>query len=244
MKNKNLAAGILPALALFTLSIGLMPSMDAQALSGSGSHLALGTLETNGPGIFPPDTTNGNISFTGTWGADAATAWQGTFTGIGPTPYGDTTGTANYDFTPLNFGFLPTGTYFYFSDLDSGSGSEITTLKAYDISNTLITTPWLSTVIEEHGTGASGGVPLLSDMPGWDFTSGLYTFDGNTTVGNPNLGFSLLSLTNVGYLDVNRNSTFTGFDVKAPVAVPEPSTYALFGIGFLALILFAGRRQA
>ena len=129
-------------------------------------------------------------------------------------------GTALYDFTVLTSGLLPKDTYFEFGDLDDGSGSgEKFTLRAFDGAGNQITTSWLDTPF------AASLSAVLSDMPWYKQTLGVYDFDGTLVPGNPTIGVWLKNNTAIGKLEVTRSSTFAAFILAAPV--PEPSTAVL-----------------
>jgi hypothetical protein len=175
--------------------------------------------------------------FTGTWiggGPNVASpAWWGTFTATGPMPHGAAgpTGTAAYNFTATGGyapGALPIGTYFVFGDLDNGAGqNESFRLRAYDSTNTLITTPWLETPF-----AASLGSTAVQ-IPSFSFTPGTYDFNGNSVPGNPSVGVFLKNNTLIYRMEVTRTSTFASFILAAP-PVPEPSSILLLVGGLLS----------
>ena len=180
--------------------------------------------------------------FTGQWPGGgpntAGTAWWGTFPVTGPMPHGNAgpIGTANYNFTPSGGyapGVLQTGTYFVFGDLDNGAGqNESFRLRAFDTSSNLILTPWLDTPF-----AASLG-STAATMPAYNFSPGVYDFNGNSVPGNPTVTVFLKNNTQIGKLEVTRTSTFASFILAAPPNVPEPSTFVLMlcgaGVAYLS----------
>ena len=236
-----LTRGILTAVLALTFWAAATNPAQASLLIGTGTHLILPPVVSPFPGVGVTFTENSPTytTFTQTWGATALTAWQGTFTGTGPIPGGARpAGTSLYDFSGLNATYLPVGTTFILSDLDN---SEHFTIRAWDTSNNLITTGWLSEAFEVTGAGSgAGGAPALNDMPGWDLTGGLYTFRGTTIPGNPSIAFGMENLANVSSIEVNRDIASFSFGLLAPV--PEP-TMALFAGSFGALFFFRRNRS-
>lgn len=218
------------------LVAGLNGSVLAQPLTGSGAHLALSTpIQVPQPGVAH---TLSNIvplvSFDGTWSTPVQWGWQGTFTAFGPVPNNTSTGVTRYDFTTLNAGLLPTGTFFNFGDVDGGSGGgETFRLRAFDGLGNALLAPWLSVPQYVWGFGRNAGNPDVLDMPGWVFdgSTGSYLIDGNSVSGfNPSVSFTLLSLTGIHSLELTKTSTFNGFSLAAPI-VPSPASLALMGLG-------------
>jgi len=148
-------------------------------------------------------------------------------------------GITRYNFTSLPNGFLPSGTYFTFGDVDGGSTTvEQFELQAFDTGGVAITSPWLDVAIGVSGTGTgTAGAILPINTPGWSFnsTSGLYTVDGTTVSGgNPTLSVFLPSNVDIGFLDLTRTSSFANFSLRAPI--PTPGTLSLLaGAGLLGL---------
>ncbi len=235
---------------IITLAVGLALTSGAggpnaaQAqgtLSGSGLHLpeGAGTYPVPGvTGLSYVDNLNG--TFTGNWTATPQPNWVGSVTLTGPLVAGSgPNGTSTFDFSGLTYGVLPGNSYFFFSDLDNGSGPEHFTLQAFDATHTAISSPWLTTPIGQAGVGSP------ADMPGWDWnstTSNAYTFDGGTVPGNPTVGFVMESSLAMDSLVVVRDSSFANFAIGAPEPVPEPTTLALFA-GGLGLLLKLRRRK-
>ena len=192
-------------------------------LTGTGEHLP---FAPTGSSIAPvqPAYVYSATSFTGTWSADVPAAWQGTFTGLGRVPAGNTGDhTAEFNFSGLASGVLPVGTYFHIDDLDT---IEHLTLKAYDARHQAVSRPWLNCIpLEQHGSGTGAGFPgllLPTDMPGWDWNESTqtYAFDGATIKGNPNLSLTLSTCEAIVFLDVTREVTGFQVTVTAPAAAP------------------------
>src|SRR4051812_17731148 len=182
--------------------------------------------------------------FTGQWPGGgpniAGPAWWGIFPVTGPKPHGNAgpIGTANYNFT-LSGGYAPgvlqIGTYFVFGDLGNGGGqNESFCPPAFATSSNLILTPWLDTPF-----AASLG-SAASTMPAYNFSPGVYDFNGNSVPGNPTVTVFLKNNTQIGKLEVTRTSTFASFILAAPPNVPEPSTLMLMMGG---LAVWAGRAR-
>lgn len=211
-------------------------SATAAPLTGSGSNLAVPSPNPGAPVNQTRSVTTSAGGFNGTWTSPALTPWIGTFNAIGPVP-GTTTSPAGvtlYDFTSMANAALPVGTYFRFGDVDTGSTlPEMFTLQAFDSSG-IVTTPWLDSPIGVTGTGISP-----TAMPGWSFntTTGIYTIDGTTVFGNPNIAFYLTNNVALTGLELQRTTTFSTFSLHAPI--PTPSAAALVGFGGLA----AARRR-
>ena len=202
----------------------LTDEIGQSPLTGTGEHLP---LAPTGSSITPvqPSYVHSAISFTGTWSADVPPAWQGTFTGLGRIPAGNTGDhTAEYNFSGLASGVLPVDTYFVIGDLDHKI--EHLTLKAYDSQHNAISQPWINrNPLEQHGSGTGAGFPgllLPADMPGWDWNESTqtYAFDGATIVGNPNLEFTLSTREAIVFLEVTREVTGFHLQLAAPAAVP------------------------
>jgi len=214
----------------------LAGSAFGQALTGSGSHLAIPAPNPGAPANQPRAITTGSGGFTGTWTPPALAPWVGTFSASGPIP-GTTSnppGVTLYDFTSLPTGALPSGTYFRFGDVDTGSATtEQFILHAFD-SNGQILSPWLDVPIGVSGTGISS-----TSMPGWSFDalSGGYTIDGTSVTSNPNVAVYLPNNTAITTLEVQRTSEFSSFSLHAPV--PSPATLSVLAAG----PVFARRRR-
>jgi hypothetical protein len=137
---------------------------------------------------------------------------------------------SNWDFTGLTAGFLPAGTFFRLGDLDNG---ETMSFRAFDQANNLITSPWLDEAIF-----ASSPTPSdlqAANYPGWSFAAGVYTFNGYAGVsGNTLLTITLPTNTDIFGLQVDQPDSTAGFGLAAS-AVPEPSTWAMIGLGLVGL---------
>lgn len=223
------------ALAVLLVA-GLNGSVLAQPLTGSGAHLPLSTpIQVPQPGVV--HTLSSIVhptSFDGSWFAPVQWGWRGTFTAFGPVPNNTNLGVTRYDFTTLNAGMLPSGTFFNFGDVDGGSGGgETFRLRAFGAGGNALLAPWLSVPQYVWGFGRNAGNPDVLDMPGWVFdgSTGSYLIDGNTVSGfNPSVSLTLLSLTGIHTLELTKTSTFNGFSLAAPI-VPSPAGAALMGLG-------------
>jgi hypothetical protein len=215
------------------LALTISTSATAAALTGSGSNLPIPAPNPGDPPRQAAALSGITLAgFDGTWTAPALSPWQGTFSATGPVPSGNATpaGLTQYDFTTLNAGLLPAGTFFFFGDVDGGSTqNETFVLNAYDATGGLITTPWLDEPLGVIGTGTGGGGAILpGNLPGWEWDGvlGQYTIDGTTvTGGNPSVGAFLESNTDIAYLDLERTSNFANFSLSAPI--PEPGSAAM-----------------
>ncbi len=232
---------ILIATVALTVWGGTMSPSHAGILNSNAAHIPLGPFVTSYPVVAPSYTEIPSTSFTGTWSAPAQSPWHGTFTGTGPIPAGNLrpSGFSTYNFAGLTNGFLPTGTYFFLSDVDF----ETFSVKAFDLSLNEITTPWLQGAVGQSGVGAGGGAPILTDMPGYDWNgiaANTYTFS-RSAPGNPNVSLALENFQAIRYLEFSRNSSGASFGLGAPLAaVPEPATVVLLAGCFGASVL---RRQ-
>lgn len=234
-KNANkIFLFIATALILVTWNVS---STHATPLTGSGDHLPVPTPNPGKPFMQSRTITEQQDGFTGTWFAPAYPDWIGTFSATGPVPAGITNiGTTDYVFT-LPTGVLPAGSFFTFSDVDTGSADDETFTLQGRAFGEIIRVPWLS---EPVGVWGTVGVTSPLAMPGWDWnaTSGIYTIDGTSEnfSSNPNVAFALMSLQPIEELQIYRNSNFANFSLGAPI--PEPSTLAMLtlGIGGLAFL--------
>jgi len=227
---------------LRTLSLWLViaGSLHATPLAGSGTNVPMpSTTGATPPGIAPT-ITPGTGSFTGVWSNDVATPWQGTFSGTGNYPCCGNAGTTSWSFSGLSSGFLPTGTLFRLGDVDNG---ETLSLTAYNQANQIITTAWLN--VPSFVSAPTAAHIQQANLPGWVFSSGVYTFNGYAGVnGNTLLTITLPSNVDIYGLVVNQPDSNAGFGLAAPEAVPEPATSAMIGGALAALVFYRRRRNA
>ncbi|MFK7911687.1 MAG: PEP-CTERM sorting domain-containing protein [Akkermansiaceae bacterium] len=210
----------------------------AAILIGAGDNLPLPSLPHNTPvEVEVPVISTVSGGFAGTWSSPADAAWHGTFSATGSQPLSSNTGSNTWDFTGMNSSYLPSGSFFYLSDLDESSSSTIT-FKAYDSGGSPITA-WLDEPFATIGSGLGpGGVPLLTNMPSWEWNaaSSSYIFDGGEVSGNPALGVYLLTNQPISTLETTKLGTSNNFGIYAPT-VPEPSTTLLMGLGGVSFLL-------
>jgi hypothetical protein len=218
------------------LAVAITASAAAAPLIGAGSNLPIPSPNPGEPPREPSILTSVSGGFTGTWSAPALPDWIGTFSAVGPIPSSTANpdGITRYDFTSLPTGVLPTGTFFFFGDVDTGAGqTELFILSAADASGSLITTPWLDEPLGVSGSGTGGGGSILAgNTPGWDWNPALgeYTIDGTTvTGGNPTVAVWIENNTDIAFLEVERVSVFANFGLSAPI--PEPATVTLLVLG-------------
>jgi hypothetical protein len=111
----------------------------------------------------------------------------------------------------------------FFDSRDYLPYNDYAKVEIYDSGNALVATPFYADVgmVGSYGDGA---------WTPWSFTA---TVDGVYSI--------LLGVANIGD---SGYSSYAGFDeIHAPVAIPEPATLTLFGVG-LAGLGFARRRQS
>ncbi|MEE9355574.1 MAG: hypothetical protein V3U75_08300 [Methylococcaceae bacterium] len=212
-------------------------------LSGSGDLPFPG--DTGLPTTIVPIYADATESFTGTWDTTAALAWQGTFTGTPDRIIGTASfvGINTLNFSGLTNRVLPIKSFFGLGDLDRGSnGDEIISLRAWDASSSLITTPWLDEPTYQSGPG----VQVASMLPNftWNATTGTYSFDGNGQDGrgNPNTTVLMFNNQEILLLEVNDKTAFANFGLSAP-PIPIPAAVWLFGSGLIGL-LGVGRKPS
>ncbi len=216
-------------------------SAHAAVLSGTGPHLPIAGPHNPSPSGVGHSTIASGGGWLGTWSAPAPAPWIGTFSATGPTTGSGMVGTTTYDFSTLPTGTLPAGTLFLLGDVDSGA--DTLDFRAWDSTGNLLDL-WLNDTIETYANGTGPlGVPVVGNMPGWtwDGVAKSYNIDGGTTFGpNPNLGIVLESNQPIHTLEVVKPSFSYGFGLRAPDAVPEPSSALL---ATLAGSLFLLRRR-
>lgn len=207
---------------------GLFGETLQTPLIGAGKHLPLAPIGKTLAAVNP-SYEESPISFTGTWSANAKAAWRGTYTADGCRPVGVVypAGVARYDFTRLANHVLPAGTYFTVYSLNVGDHF---TLKAYDSTHTVISSPWLnSNPHSQWGSGSGSGFPgrpVLANMPGWNWSesTGTYSLDGNSVDLQSILTIALSSREDISFLQVTRGSTGCSFNLLAPAAADESSS--------------------
>ena len=221
------------------LALAAGSTASASPLTGSGPHLPLPAPNPGAPLNQARSVATVPGGFTGTWTAPALTPWVGSFSAIGPVP-GTTSSAAGatlYDFTSMPTGALPIGTYFRFGDIDQGAGvTETFVLQAFDSSG-IVTSAWLDAPIGVTGTGVG---PTTTASWNFDPSTGAYTFDGTTVLGNPNVAFYLTNNVALTGLELQRSTTFSTFSLHAPLPAPGPA--ALLGAG--ALVASRRRRRS
>lgn len=157
------------------------------------------------------------------------------------------------NFTALSTGVLPIGTFFGVWDLDSQEN--LNNLTAFDSLGNQILTPWLSPVagtpgfldpeldIDSDRTGLLAPVSVAE-------AGGVYTLQGpalnengllmfRTAAGVSRVTYSL-SYRSPGNIGGGGYNVVIGNDVNA---VPEPSTYAMLGLGLAGVAMIRRRKQ-
>lgn len=236
MSTSTVLTGV--SLCLFSLVLQAAP------LTGASGTLAVPTstgTEAQIPGVtatitntgFPPRSTH-----TGTWAAPANGAWHGTYTGNARVPISPSTSPVTLDFTSLNMGYLPMGTFVILGDLDT---LENLTLIGYGAGGALLTSHWLSEPVFLGGSNPSQFVSAF--MPTWTFNTltGQYAFVGEGATGNPNFSTVLQTTTNLSKIDITKNNNLS-FSLNAQ-ATPEPASYVITGLGLVAVGLARWRRS-
>lgn len=186
------------------------------------------------------------IGFSGTWGGAVALAWVGTFTGTGPYPFGPTTASmSSWNFSGLNLGSLPTGTFVGLGDLDAfGGAPEQYDLTAFDVNGNMITSAWLDDVFFVSSLNCAAEC-VQAAMPEYQWTTGVYSFDGvNVSALNPTLTVWVATNTPILALSVKKFSGNNSLVLAAPVAVSEPDSLLLVGLSLAALTFATKGRRA
>ena len=214
-------------------------------LHGSGDHLYIndstpGTPElVNWTNTFRTNDEDGG--FDANWSYPVPSAWGGEIHASGPrfAPNASPGGTQVVNFEHMALGYLPSGTFFRFGDLDRQSFGEEFVLRAYTTAGDIIQDAWLDGIVGISGRGSGlGGTPVIGDMPSWSFINGEYSFVGNSTIGNPNFVINLVSNMGIGSLQVERpGNRSNSFSLAAPV--PTPGAMSLLAVGGL----LASRRR-
>jgi len=241
MSMQTPARQLICTTAFLAILCTTMP-VSAVPLTGAGPNLPIPAVNPSWPPGQSVSRVNLGGAFTGTWMAPVQSDWVGTFNATGPIPSSMGAGSVKYDFSSLPLGYLPSGTFFIFGDIDRGSLlAERCDLKGFDSSGNLIATPWLDETyaVRGPGTGVAGAVQS-NDMPSWSWDDPAlpltYVINGSSvTGGNPNVAFALVSNQPVHAMELDKLTTHYGFVLAAPV-IPEPSTLVIASLGTLLLI--------
>ncbi len=240
----SLITSILLGLAAATISLSAA-SAPLIGTSGIFNDLPFPGHTPGLPDRINPIYVDATRSFTGTWNTTAALEWQGTFSG---TPARVVTSTNPVGINTMNFSALPNGvlpknTFFGLGDLDNGTGSpEFISLRAWDLSNTLITTPWLDEPTFQDGTDNPQLASMLPEFK-WDSVTGTYTFTGENVPNNPSTNVFMFNNTPILELEVNDQTPFAGFGIAAPPrTVSEPAIVWLIILGLTTLIFLKWQR--
>ncbi len=271
MRNRSFFSPFTLSLITLSLAFGIamsaIPATATVLMSGVPTPISTpvpcitpGSLcgITTGPvtffGAIEPTVTVGTSNFKGTWSSPVATAWLGTFKGTGTYPYG-ASGPSMWNFTTLQAGNLPAGTFVGFGDLDFGSGTdERFLLQALDLNKNPIQIPWLNDT--SYCSTSSVSEPCENYTPPeyvWNGTNGTipggggtqvpaytYEFDGFNVTGNPNLWYWITTDMPIDGLKVRSFSTYDGMALAAPT--PEPGSLILLGSGVVGLAGLLRRR--
>jgi hypothetical protein len=127
-----------------------------------------------------------------------------------------------------------------FGDLDNFGGSpERYELIAFDSSGKPILSPWLGDVFFVSSLNACATECVQAAMPAYQWTAatGMYAFDGsNVTALNPTDTVWVTTNKNIFGLSVKKFSQNNSFVLAAPVAIPEPDSLLLVGLGLAVLL--------
>jgi hypothetical protein len=138
-----------------------------------------------------------------------------------------------WNFSNLNAGYLPGGTFVGFGDLDNGSGdNERYFLTATDIHGATILAPWLSGPAYCQGALSEC---VAGNMPSyiWNPTTGVYEFFGDLVPGNPTITAWITTNQKIYGLTVEETQFNNSFALEAPV--PEPGSLLLLGSAVVGL---------
>ncbi|MFP6638948.1 MAG: PEP-CTERM sorting domain-containing protein, partial [Myxococcota bacterium] len=232
------------------------PATAYSTLTGSGNHLIAPSPNPDPfytshtwTNVRIPDPLNpGSLVFDPPAGTLLKNPWQGNFQQTAGSGLGSgNSGVNTFNFAGLNGDLLAPGTLaaeslISINDLDEGGGAgtnEWLRLTAYDPGNSVIQTPWLSTLVEVSGSPNGNSDPL----PGWDWDGSSYLFD-TQFVGTPNPGMLIRLITMIPIAELHLEKDHVNFSVGFGAQIepiPEPSTALLVGIGLMGL--GAARRQ-
>ncbi len=156
------------------------------------------------------------------------------------------------NFTGLGSGYMPTGTLFGLLDIDSKEN--LKNLIAFDASGNQILTPWLA---QRPGLAGFLDVSLLDGLDSVgslnpvlsSFTAGAYLFSG-PDANDSSGGLFFLTTSDISLITYSTETRTLGnvggggYNFAISTAVPEPSTYAMFGIGLLGAAYWKRRQKA
>ena len=251
---------LLAALSTFSgLLLGFTPSAGAYSiLTGSGPHLIEPSPNPD-PFYTSHAWTNNRITdpqnagflvFDPPTGSLLENPWQGNFQHTaGSGLASGSSGLNTFNFAGLNGDALSPGTLaaeslISINDLDEGGAAgtnEWLRLTARDSTNSVIQTPWLSTLVDTFGNPNGNLTPL----PGWTWDGNSYLFDSQFVgTPNPGVGIRLITLLPIYELDFDKDHVNYSVAFGAQVEpIPEPNTALLVGLGLMGLTL-AGRRES
>lgn len=254
--------GIVAALAaFFCLFLGFDHSAVAYStLTGSGNHLISPSPNPDPfytshawTSVRTPDSQNsGYLVFNPPTGTTLENPWQGNFQHpVGPGLGSGSWGLNTFNFSGLNGDTLSPGTLaaeslISINDLDEGGGAgtnEWLRLTARDSSNSVIQTPWLSTLVVASGNPNGNLTPL----PGWTWDGNSYLFDSQFIgTPNPNMLIRFITLMPIAELDLDKNHVNYSVSFGAQLKpIPEPMTALLLGLGLMGMaVRRRGRKPA